>query len=217
MTRLKLADAALAIWWFFLQSAVRFLQFKYFLPSLLHFSHLLVPLFALFIPLSLQSRYSIDGHVQNNDSVSARRPLFSQVMSNLSFRAPHTRIQIWKEQNMRVVALIKFSITSSPGHRRLFLNLLRWLHFLPTFHSTSCMRFHTHEPSFLCVSGGPGSGKVTHCDSLTQEKRGVVHINMTDLLQQYSVGDCEWFRLVSLPPSFIKNYVKFSQLCRGIC
>ncbi|KAG8325276.1 hypothetical protein J6590_071934 [Homalodisca vitripennis] len=39
------------------------------------------------------------------------------------------------------------------------------------------------------VAGGPGSGKVTHCDSLMQEKRGVTHINMTDLLQQYTVGN----------------------------
>ncbi|XP_052123997.1 uncharacterized protein LOC127749525 [Frankliniella occidentalis] len=39
------------------------------------------------------------------------------------------------------------------------------------------------------VAGGPGSGKVTHCDNLMQERRGVTHINMTDLLQQYSVGN----------------------------
>lgn len=37
--------------------------------------------------------------------------------------------------------------------------------------------------------GGPGSGKVTHCDSLMQEKRGITHINMTDLLQQYAIGN----------------------------
>ncbi|CAG5048308.1 unnamed protein product [Parnassius apollo] len=36
---------------------------------------------------------------------------------------------------------------------------------------------------------GPGSGKVTHCDNLMQERRGVVHINMTDLLQQYAIGN----------------------------
>ncbi|VVC93173.1 unnamed protein product [Leptidea sinapis] len=39
------------------------------------------------------------------------------------------------------------------------------------------------------VSGGPGSGKVTHCDNLMQERRGLVHINMTDLLQQYAIGN----------------------------
>lgn len=38
-------------------------------------------------------------------------------------------------------------------------------------------------------TGGPGSGKVTHCDNLMIEKRGIVHINMTDLLQQYTVGN----------------------------
>lgn len=40
-----------------------------------------------------------------------------------------------------------------------------------------------------CFSGGPGSGKVTHCDTLMQEKRGVTHINMMDLLQQYAIGN----------------------------
>lgn len=40
-------------------------------------------------------------------------------------------------------------------------------------------------------TGGPGSGKVTHCDNLTQEKKGIVHINMTDLLQQYALGNGE--------------------------
>lgn len=39
--------------------------------------------------------------------------------------------------------------------------------------------------------GGPGSGKVTHCDTLMQEKRGVTHINMMDLLQQYAIGNGE--------------------------
>ena len=41
------------------------------------------------------------------------------------------------------------------------------------------------------IPGGPGSGKVTHCDTLTQEKKGIVHINMTDLLQQYALGNGE--------------------------
>ncbi|XP_061379415.1 uncharacterized protein LOC133319361 [Danaus plexippus] len=39
------------------------------------------------------------------------------------------------------------------------------------------------------LAGGPGSGKVTHCDNLMQERRGMVHINMTDLLQQYAIGN----------------------------
>lgn len=41
------------------------------------------------------------------------------------------------------------------------------------------------------IPGGPGSGKVTHCDNLMQEKRGITHINMTDLLQQYAIGNGE--------------------------
>jgi len=41
----------------------------------------------------------------------------------------------------------------------------------------------------ITILGGPGSGKVTHCDNLIQEQRGIVHINMIDLLQQYSLGN----------------------------
>jgi broad-specificity NMP kinase len=41
----------------------------------------------------------------------------------------------------------------------------------------------------ILFAGGPGSGKVTHCDALATEKRGFVHINMTDLLQQFAVGN----------------------------
>lgn len=46
--------------------------------------------------------------------------------------------------------------------------------------------------SFCFVTGGPGSGKVTHCDNLMQEKKGICHINMTDLLQQYAIGNGEF-------------------------
>lgn len=42
---------------------------------------------------------------------------------------------------------------------------------------------------FVSISGGPGSGKVTHCDTIMQERRGLVHINMMDLLQQYAIGN----------------------------
>lgn len=47
---------------------------------------------------------------------------------------------------------------------------------------------HIFTSDNFCL-GGPGSGKVTHCDSLMQEKKGVTHINMTDLLQQYAIGN----------------------------
>lgn len=46
-----------------------------------------------------------------------------------------------------------------------------------------------HYTILHLIAGGPGSGKVTHCDNLMQEKKGIVHINMTDLLQQYAVGN----------------------------
>lgn len=46
-----------------------------------------------------------------------------------------------------------------------------------------CNRSNLMALNTLQISGGPGSGKVTHCDTLMQEKRGVTHINMMDLLQ----------------------------------
>lgn len=39
------------------------------------------------------------------------------------------------------------------------------------------------------IAGGPGSGKVTHCDTLMEEKRGVTHINMMDLLHQHVISN----------------------------
>lgn len=39
------------------------------------------------------------------------------------------------------------------------------------------------------IVGGPGSGKVTHCDTLMEEKRGVTHINMMDLLHQHVISN----------------------------
>lgn len=41
----------------------------------------------------------------------------------------------------------------------------------------------------LIFLGGPGSGKVTHCDTLMEEKRGVTHINMMDLLHQHVISN----------------------------
>ncbi|XP_077290293.1 adenylate kinase isoenzyme 5 [Arctopsyche grandis] len=55
--------------------------------------------------------------------------------------------------------------------------------------NTSHVKFETPKVPVIFVLGGPGSGKVTHCDNLMQEKRGVIHINMTDLLQQYAIGN----------------------------
>lgn len=52
--------------------------------------------------------------------------------------------------------------------------------------------FFCYQTLQKCFSGGPGSGKVTHCDTLMQEKRGVTHINMMDLLQQYAIGNGEF-------------------------
>uniref|UniRef100_A0A1A9UWL4 Uncharacterized protein n=1 Tax=Glossina austeni TaxID=7395 RepID=A0A1A9UWL4_GLOAU len=41
------------------------------------------------------------------------------------------------------------------------------------------------------VFGGPEGGKVTHYDTLMQERRDITHINMMDLLQQYAIGNSE--------------------------
>ncbi|CAL7948457.1 unnamed protein product [Xylocopa violacea] len=51
------------------------------------------------------------------------------------------------------------------------------------------VKFEVPKVPVIFVLGGPGSGKVTHCDSLMQEKKGITHINMIDLLQQYALGN----------------------------
>ncbi|XP_072388705.1 uncharacterized protein [Diabrotica undecimpunctata] len=53
----------------------------------------------------------------------------------------------------------------------------------------SHVHFESPKVPVIFILGGPGSGKVTHCDNLMQEKKGVTHINMTDLLQQYAIGN----------------------------
>ncbi|CAF4897293.1 unnamed protein product [Pieris macdunnoughi] len=55
--------------------------------------------------------------------------------------------------------------------------------------NSSHVKFEPPNVPVIFVLGGPGSGKVTHCDNLMQERRGLVHINMTDLLQQYAIGN----------------------------
>ncbi|CAH2105045.1 unnamed protein product [Euphydryas editha] len=55
--------------------------------------------------------------------------------------------------------------------------------------NSSHVKFEPPSVPVIFVLGGPGSGKVTHCDNLMQERRGLVHINMTDLLQQYAIGN----------------------------
>ncbi|XP_054006157.1 adenylate kinase isoenzyme 5 isoform X1 [Hylaeus anthracinus] len=51
------------------------------------------------------------------------------------------------------------------------------------------IKFEVPKVPVIFVLGGPGSGKVTHCDNLIQEKKGITHINMMDLLQQYALGN----------------------------
>ncbi|XP_051173250.1 adenylate kinase isoenzyme 5 [Leptopilina boulardi] len=51
------------------------------------------------------------------------------------------------------------------------------------------VKFEVPTVPVIFILGGPGSGKVTHCDTLMAERKGVIHINMTDLLQQYVIGN----------------------------
>ncbi|XP_063618027.1 adenylate kinase isoenzyme 5 isoform X4 [Cydia splendana] len=55
--------------------------------------------------------------------------------------------------------------------------------------NSSHVKFEPPSVPVIFILGGPGSGKVTHCDNLMQERRGLVHVNMTDLLQQYAIGN----------------------------
>lgn len=50
--------------------------------------------------------------------------------------------------------------------------------------------------SYDRFAGGPGSGKVTYCDNLIQERKGITHINMMDLLQQYALGNGSYLLLI---------------------
>ncbi|KAK5646555.1 hypothetical protein RI129_005019 [Pyrocoelia pectoralis] len=65
-------------------------------------------------------------------------------------------------------------------------------------HNNTNVHFESPKVPVIFILGGPGSGKVTHCDNLMQEKKGIIHINMTDLLQQYALGnDMQDFSLLS--------------------
>ncbi|XP_063233560.1 adenylate kinase isoenzyme 5 [Bacillus rossius redtenbacheri] len=61
----------------------------------------------------------------------------------------------------------------------------------PGLGGAGLVKFEAPKVPVIFVLGGPGSGKVTHCDNLMHEKRGVAHINMTDLLQQYAIGNAD--------------------------
>ncbi|KAG5675852.1 hypothetical protein PVAND_005721 [Polypedilum vanderplanki] len=60
---------------------------------------------------------------------------------------------------------------------------------VPQMANIGKVKFQPPNVPVIFVLGGPGSGKVTHCDTLMQEKRGLTHINMMDLLQQYAMGN----------------------------
>ncbi|KYN05034.1 hypothetical protein ALC62_04022 [Cyphomyrmex costatus] len=58
------------------------------------------------------------------------------------------------------------------------------------------IKFEIPKIPVIFVLGGPGSGKVTYCDNLIQEKKGITHINMMDLLQQYALGNGSYLLLI---------------------
>ena len=51
------------------------------------------------------------------------------------------------------------------------------------------IRFSEPRVPIVFILGGPGSGKITHCDRAVQERQGLAHVNMTDLIQQHIVGN----------------------------
>ncbi|XP_070509168.1 adenylate kinase isoenzyme 5 [Chironomus tepperi] len=87
------------------------------------------------------------------------------------------RIQEWKGGGGRLDE--SQIITQSPKSEK----------FVPQMANVGKVKFQPPNVPVIFVLGGPGSGKVTHCDTLMQEKRGLTHINMMDLLQQYAMGN----------------------------
>ncbi|KAH1013243.1 hypothetical protein HUJ04_002260 [Dendroctonus ponderosae] len=65
-------------------------------------------------------------------------------------------------------------------------------------HNNTQVQFESPKVPVIFVLGGPGSGKVTHCDNLMQENKEIVHINMSDLLQQYAIGNDGYSSLINV-------------------
>ena len=59
-------------------------------------------------------------------------------------------------------------------------------------------KFHFDRLIPLILSGGPGSGKITHCEQMTREKTGFVHISMSDIMNTMlkGTGECRDLQLV---------------------
>ncbi|XP_066137820.1 adenylate kinase isoenzyme 5 isoform X1 [Euwallacea fornicatus] len=79
-------------------------------------------------------------------------------------------------------------------------------------HNNAQVLFEAPKAPVIFVLGGPGSGKVTHCDNLVQEKKEVVHINMSDLLQQYAIGNDGYTSLINIGNRYqdIPDYAQLS-------
>ncbi|KAK4879953.1 hypothetical protein RN001_008099 [Aquatica leii] len=82
---------------------------------------------------------------------------------------------------------------------------------LPMPNSTN-VQFESPKVPVIFILGGPGSGKVTHCDNLMQEKKGIIHINMTDLLQQYALGNDGHTSLINFHATDTEDMQDFSLL-----
>ena len=52
----------------------------------------------------------------------------------------------------------------------------------------SPVSFDTPRMPVIFVLGGPGSGKITHSETLTRHRKGYVHVNMTEKMHQILEG-----------------------------
>ncbi len=48
--------------------------------------------------------------------------------------------------------------------------------------------FETPRMPVVFVLGGPGSGKITHSETLVRHRRGYIHVNMTEKMHQILEG-----------------------------
>ena len=58
----------------------------------------------------------------------------------------------------------------------------------------------------LEISGGPGSGKITHSENLARRRRGFIHVNITQILQEV-IRDVDIAHIGLIPTSKVTNTV----------
>lgn len=50
------------------------------------------------------------------------------------------------------------------------------------------LRYETPRMPVVFVLGGPGSGKITHSETLVRHRKGYVHVNMTEKMHKLLEG-----------------------------